>query len=73
LLLYPAVQHAGVVLVCRGTADHVSRRFPGDSTGYGGTLACTHEVSAVTAAGLMMREDLFMEMGGFDTHFFSVY
>ncbi len=73
LLLYPdrSVQHAGVVLGCRGTADHV--RLPSDSAGYGGTLACAHEVSAVTAACLMMRRDVFLEIGGFNTHFFSIY
>ncbi len=75
LLLYPdrSIQHAGVVLGCRGTADHVSRRFSGDSDGYFGTLACAHEVSVVTAACLMMRKELFAEVGGFNTDFLTVY
>ena len=48
LLLYAdrTVQHAGVVLGCRGTADHVLRNAPADSDGYAGSLACTREVSS---------------------------
>ena len=51
LLLYPngTVQHAGVVLGLRGTADHIMRGFPSDVDGYAGSLTCTREVSAVTA------------------------
>lgn len=75
LLLYPdgTVQHAGVVLGCRGTADHVLRWIPGDSDGYAGSLSCPHEVSGVTAACMMMRRDLYEEIGGFNEHFFTAY
>ncbi len=59
LLLYPngTVQHAGVVLGIRGTADHVMRGFPGAADGYAGSLSCTREVSAVTAACMLIRRD----------------
>ena len=75
LLLYPngTVQHAGVVLGIRGTADHVMRGFPGTADGYAGSLSCTREVSAVTAACMLMRRDLFAELGGFDEHFATHY
>lgn len=75
LLLYPdrTVQHAGVVLGMRGTADHVMRGFPSDVDGYAGSLACAREVSAVTAACMMMRKELFDEVGGFNEHFFTIY
>jgi O-antigen biosynthesis protein len=75
LLLYPdgRVQHAGVILGPRGTADHVMRRFPADADGYAGSLSCAHEVTAVTAACLMMPRRFFDEIGGFTEEFFTHY
>ncbi|MBM3488315.1 MAG: glycosyltransferase, partial [Alphaproteobacteria bacterium] len=75
LLLYPdrTVQHAGVVLGVRGTADHVMRRFPGEADGYAGSLACTREVSAVTAACMMLPRALYREIGGLDEAFRTIY
>jgi len=75
LLVYEdrTVQHAGVALGMRGTADHTMRGFPMDVDGYAGSLACAREVSAVTAACLMMRKALFHEIGGFNEHFFTAY
>lgn len=67
------VQHAGVALGMRGTADHVMRRFPIDVDGYAGSLVCAREVSAVTGACLMIRKALFNEVGGFNPHFFTAY
>ena len=75
LLIYEdrTVQHAGVALGMRGTADHTMRGFPLGVDGYAGSLACAREVSAVTAACLMMRKSLFHELGGFNEHFFTAY
>jgi GT2 family glycosyltransferase len=75
LLIYEdrTVQHAGVALGMRGTADHTMRGFPMGVDGYAGSLACAREVSAVTAACLMMRKSLFHEIGGFNEHFFTAY
>jgi GT2 family glycosyltransferase len=67
------VQHAGVALGMRGTADHVMRRFPINVDGYAGNLACAREVSVITAACLMIRTSLFHEIGGFNYHFFTAY
>jgi GT2 family glycosyltransferase len=67
------VQHAGVALGIRGTADHAMRRFPIDVDGYAGSLVCAREVSAVTGACLMIRKALFEETGGFNPHFFTAY
>ncbi|HSP44986.1 MAG TPA: glycosyltransferase family 2 protein [Chthoniobacterales bacterium] len=67
------VQHAGVALGMRGTADHTMRRFPIDVDGYAGSLVCAREVSAVTGACLMIRKALFEEIGGFNPHFFTAY
>lgn len=75
VLLYPngAVQHAGVVLGARGTADHVMRHVPGDADGEAGALVVAREVSAVTAACLMMPRRLFDELGGFSTDYATHY
>jgi O-antigen biosynthesis protein len=75
LLLYPngTVQHAGVVLGLRGTADHIMRGFPRDVDGYAGSLSCAREVSAITGACLAMRRGLFGEIGGFDEHYGTHY
>ena len=75
LLVYDdrTVQHAGVALGMRGTADHTMRGFPVAVDGYAGSLACAREVSAVTAACMMMRRSLFEEVGGFNEHFFTAY
>jgi len=75
VLLYPdrRVQHAGVVLGARGTADHVMRFFPETVDGYAGSLACTREVSAITGACLMTHRPLFDAVGGFATEFAKHY
>lgn len=75
LLAYPdrTVQHAGVALGMRGTADHTMRRFPLEVDGYAGSLVCAREVSAVTGACLMIRKALFVEISGFNEHFFTAY
>lgn len=78
LLIYPnrTVQHAGIVLGMRGTADHVMRGFPFDSDGYFGSLSCPRNVSAVTGACLMMRRDDYLRSGGlveyYGTHYQDV-
>lgn len=75
LLLYPdeTVQHAGVVLGMRGTADHIMRGFPAASDGYFGSLSCAREVSAVTGACMALRTETYLEMGGFREAFRTIY
>jgi O-antigen biosynthesis protein len=68
-----AVQHGGVVLGIRGTADHSMRGFSMQSDGYAGNLSCAREVSAVTAACMMVRKSIFKELRGFNEHFFTIY
>ena len=65
-LLYPdgTVQHAGVVIGMGGAADHIYRGCA--DNGYLNGVACAREVSAVTAACMMVRRDAFFEAGGFD-------
>jgi glycosyltransferase involved in cell wall biosynthesis len=75
LLLYPndTVQHAGVVIGPRGTADHAMRYFPSSSDGYAGSLTCPREVSAVTGACLAIKKNLFQQLEGFSTLYFTHY
>jgi GT2 family glycosyltransferase len=67
-LYYPndTVQHAGVVIGLGGVAGHVYRGFPRSSNGDMGRLRIVQNVSAVTAACMMMRRTVFDEVGGFD-------
>ncbi|UJL71515.1 glycosyltransferase [Agrobacterium vitis] len=61
------LQHAGVTLGIYGVAAHGHRHFPGNSIGYFGHPQLVRETSAVTAAALVMRKDLFTAIGGFDS------
>ncbi len=66
--LYPneTIQHAGVVVGPDGVAAHAHRGLPDTDYGYIGRAMLSHEVSAVTAAGMLIRADVFREVGGFD-------
>lgn len=60
------VQHAGVVIGLGGIAGHPHRFSPRSSPGYMGRLSVIQDVSAVTAACMMVRQEVFREIGGFD-------
>jgi GT2 family glycosyltransferase len=74
LLLYPdrRIQHAGVVLGFDGSATHAhAMRHAHDATGarlHGPHRDYTslRDVTAVTAACMMLRAELFRDAGGFD-------
>jgi O-antigen biosynthesis protein len=67
-LLYPngTIQHAGTVAGLIGVAAHPYVREPGTADGYLLQLQTTREVSAVTAACMVIRRDRFLEVAGFD-------
>jgi GT2 family glycosyltransferase len=67
-LLYPngTVQHAGVVLGVGGIADHAFRGLAGDAPGYVMRAMATQQISAVTAACMLVRKSAFDQVGGFD-------
>lgn len=73
-LLYPdgTIQHAGVLLGIGGIAGHAHKYFAANDEGYQFRLHLAHNLSAVTAATLVVRKALFEEVGGFDAINFAV-
>ena len=67
-LLYPdeRIQHAGVVLGVGGIAGHAFKHCPGEGPTHGDLAAAVRNVSAVTAACMMVPRRVFEEVGGFD-------
>ena len=67
-LLYPdgRIQHGGVVLGLYGVAGHAHRFARGDDPGYLDRLRTVQNVSAVTAACLVVRKQVFEAVGGLD-------
>lgn len=67
-LYYPdhTIQHAGVVIGIGGCAGHAFLGMDGDRSGYLHRASIQMDVSAVTAAAMMMRRNVFEEAGGFN-------
>ncbi len=70
-LLYSdkTVQHAGVVVGMGGIAGHVNRLIADKNPGYFGRVAVINNYSAVTAACLMTKKDLYEKVEGLDEKF----
>lgn len=58
------IQHAGVVMGYGGGAGHAHKYFPRYHPGYIKRLIATQNYSAVTAACLLVKKSLFLEVGG---------
>jgi len=73
-LLFPdgTIQHAGVLLGIGGIAGHAHKYLAAEDEGYQLRLHLAHNLSAVTAATLVVRKALFEEVGGFDAVNFAV-
>ena len=70
-LYYPnrLVQHCGVVIGVGGFAGHIlTNTNPGDP-GYMGRLQAVADISAVTAACMMVKRSVYDEAGGLDEKF----
>jgi GT2 family glycosyltransferase len=67
-LYYPdgSLQHAGVIVGLGGVADHSHRYLPGREPGYFYRVQLVHNLSAVTAACLVIRRELYLQFGGMD-------
>lgn len=70
-LLYPddTVQHCGAVIGVGGFAGHILTNSKADDAGYFGRLKAIHDVSAVTAACLMIKKSSFDAVGGLTEEF----
>jgi len=73
-LYYPngSIQHGGVILGLGGVAGHAHRFFPGDHAGYRDRLNLVQNLSAVTAACLLIRKAVFDEVGGLNEEHLTV-
>ena len=70
-LYYPddTIQHAGVVLGLGGIAGHIMCRASKEDPGYFGRMISVQEISAVTAACMMVKKSVFDAGGGLDETF----
>ena len=68
-----SIQHAGVVLGVEGTAGHVLYGAPSSFAGYMGKLQIVQNMSAVTAACMMVKRKVFEDVGLFPPEFYNSY
>lgn len=71
MLYYPddTIQHAGVIIGLGGVAGHSHKYFPRNHVGYSYRLTIAQNLSAVTAAALMVKRSVFEEIEGLDEKF----
>jgi GT2 family glycosyltransferase len=73
-LWYPndTLQHGGVFLGVGGVGNHAHKHLPKTNHGYFERAVLLQEFSAVTAACLLVKKNLFIEAEGFDETNLSV-
>lgn len=60
------IQHAGVILGVGGVAGHSHKHFPRAATGYFSRLKLIQNLSAVTAACLVVRKAIYEQVSGLE-------
>ncbi|WP_175750723.1 glycosyltransferase family 2 protein [Burkholderia anthina] len=58
------IQHGGVIIGLGGVAGHSHKHFSGSHAGYFNRLKIVQNLSAVTAACLLVRRDIYTEVNG---------
>lgn len=58
------IQHAGVITSLGGVAGHSHKHFPREAMGYFHRLVLLQNLTAVTAACLLVRREVYEEVGG---------
>ncbi len=66
------VQHAGVIVGLGGYAGHSHKMYSRDNPGYFNRLMIVQNLSAVTAACLMVKKEIYDDLGGMDEVNFKV-
>lgn len=74
-LYYPdgTIQHAGIGIGIKMLAGHWHKNFPKDHPGYFGRLTYAQNMSAVTAACMMVPKSIYEALGGLDESFSVVF
>lgn len=60
------IQHAGVIVGLGGIAGHPFSKAVREDPGYFGRIIMAQDYSAVTAACMLVKKDVFRQVGGFD-------